>query len=180
MDESKAPHYLSPAYFSSLTLPPQVLLILKDLKCAKHAMLFQASGVLVAQSRLTLCNSARLQPTRLPRVWDFPGKNAGVGCHFLLQGIFPTQGSNAGLPNCRQTLYSLSQQGITFSSFYALINTASSAGNALSHFLFYYFLQFNANFTCLARTFLENLIVILSIIEQLVPNSMVAHFFCIY
>ena len=27
----------------------------------------------------------------------FPGKNIGVGCHFLLQGIFPTQGSNPGL-----------------------------------------------------------------------------------
>ena len=37
-----------------------------------------------------------------------PGKNAGVGCHFLLQGIFPTQGSNPGLPHCRQILYSLS------------------------------------------------------------------------
>ena len=30
--------------------------------------------------------------------------NTGVGCHFLLQGIFPTQGSNSGLPHCRQTL----------------------------------------------------------------------------
>ena len=35
-----------------------------------------------------------LSPSRLPCPWDFPGKNAGVGCHFLLQGIFPTQGSN--------------------------------------------------------------------------------------
>ena len=35
--------------------------------------------------------------------WDFPGKNTGVGCHFLLQGIFPTQGSNPG-PHCRQML----------------------------------------------------------------------------
>ena len=32
---------------------------------------------------------------------DFPGKNPGVGCHFLLQGIFLTQGSNPGLPHCR-------------------------------------------------------------------------------
>ena len=30
--------------------------------------------------------------------WDFPGKNTGVGCHFFLQGIFPTQGSNLGSP----------------------------------------------------------------------------------
>ena len=33
-----------------------------------------------------------------------------MGCHFLLQGIFPTQGSNPGLPHCRQTLYHLSHQ----------------------------------------------------------------------
>ena len=35
----------------------------------------------------------RLQPTRLLCPWNFPGKNTGVGCHFLFQGIFPTQGS---------------------------------------------------------------------------------------
>ena len=39
----------------------------------------------------------RRQPTRLPRPWDSPGKNTGVGCHSLLQGIFPIQGSNPGL-----------------------------------------------------------------------------------
>ena len=44
------------------------------------------------------------------RLFDFPGKSTGVGCHFLLQGIFPTQGSNPGLPHCRQTLYPLSHQ----------------------------------------------------------------------
>ena len=37
------------------------------------------------QSCLTLCNLHRQQPTRLPRPWDSPGKNTGVGCHFLLQ-----------------------------------------------------------------------------------------------
>ena len=46
-----------------------------------------------------------LQPTRLLRPWDSPGKNTGVGYHFLLQGIFPTQGSNLRLPHWRQTLY---------------------------------------------------------------------------
>ena len=38
-----------------------------------------------------------LQPTRFLCPWNFPGKNTGVGHHFLLQGIFPTQGSNPGL-----------------------------------------------------------------------------------
>ena len=43
--------------------------------------------------------------------WDFPGNSTGVDCHFLLQGIFLTQGLNPGLPHCRQTLYCLSHQG---------------------------------------------------------------------
>ena len=52
-----------------------------------------------------------LQPTRLLHPWDFPGKSTGMGWHFLLQGIFSTQGSNPGLPHCRQMLYHLSHQG---------------------------------------------------------------------
>ena len=40
-----------------------------------------------------------------------PGKNTGVGCHFLLQGIFPTLASNPGLLHCKQMLYPLSHQG---------------------------------------------------------------------
>ena len=39
---------------------------------------------------------------RLLPPWDSPVKNTGMGCCFLLQGIFPTQGSNPGLPHCRQ------------------------------------------------------------------------------
>ena len=63
----------------------------------------------VAQLCPTLCNP--MQPKRLLCPWDFPGENTGVGCHFLLQEIFPTWGSNPGLPHCRQTLYRLSHQG---------------------------------------------------------------------
>ena len=43
-----------------------------------------------------------------PCPWNSPGKNTGVGCHFLLQGIFPTQGSNLGLVHCKQMRYCLS------------------------------------------------------------------------
>ena len=43
--------------------------------------------------------------------WSFPGKDTGVGCHSLLQGIFPTQGSNPGLLHRSQILYHLSHQG---------------------------------------------------------------------
>ena len=62
----------------------------------------------VAQSCPTLCDP---MDTRLLRLWDFLGKSTGVGCHFLLQGFFPTQGSNPGLLHCRQMLYRLSHQG---------------------------------------------------------------------
>ena len=55
-----------------------------------------------------------LQPTRLLYPWDFPGKDNGVGCHFLLQGVFPTQGWNPGLLHCRQILYRLSYKGSPF------------------------------------------------------------------
>ena len=63
------------------------------------------------QSCPTLCDPHRRQPARLPCPWDSPGKNTGVGCYFLLQEIFPTQGLNPGLPHCRQMLYHMSHQG---------------------------------------------------------------------
>ena len=47
--------------------------------------------------------------------WDFSGKNAGVGCHFPLQGIFPTQGSNPHvrcLQRCRRILYLLNHKAM--------------------------------------------------------------------
>ena len=53
----------------------------------------------VARLCLTLCNPMDCSPQ------NFPGKSTGVGCHFLLQGIFLTRGSNPGLPHCRQRLY---------------------------------------------------------------------------
>ena len=65
----------------------------------------------VAQSCPTLCDPIHCSLTKLLHPWDFPGKSTGVGCHFLLQRIFLTQGSNPGLPHCRQTLYRLSHQG---------------------------------------------------------------------
>ena len=51
-----------------------------------------------------------LQPIQLSCAWDSPGKNTGVGCHALLQGIFPTHGLNLGFLHCRQILYHLSHQ----------------------------------------------------------------------
>ena len=61
--------------------------------------------VKVAQSCPTL------QPHGLYSPWNSPGQNIGVGGLSFLQGIFPTQGSNPGLPHCRRILYQLSPQG---------------------------------------------------------------------
>ena len=65
---------------------------------------------LVAQSCPTLCDPMDCSPPGSSVHGDSPGKNTGEGCHVLLQGIFPTQGSNPGLPHCRKILYCLSHQ----------------------------------------------------------------------
>ena len=56
--------------------------------------------------------SDSLRPRGLYSPWNSPGQNTGVGSLSLLQGIFPTQGWNLGLPNCRQVFYQLSHQGM--------------------------------------------------------------------
>ena len=65
-------------------------------ECRVRARFCCCCCCLVAKSCLTL-QPHGLQPIRLLCPWDFPGKNTGVGCHFLLQGIFLTQGSNLHL-----------------------------------------------------------------------------------
>ena len=66
---------------------------------------------LVAQLCVTLCNHMDCSLPSSSVLGDSAGKNTGVGCHALLQGIFLTQGSNAGLSRCRQILYQVSHQG---------------------------------------------------------------------
>ena len=78
--------------------------------------------VLVDQSHPALCNAMDCSP---------PGKNTGVGCHFLLQGIFPTQGLDPGLLHCRQILYHLSHQGSP-----CYMNITSIKKNLLMNVLF--------------------------------------------
>ena len=59
------------------------------------------------QSCPTLGDAMDWDPPGSSGPWNSVGKNTGVGCHFLLQGIFPTQGSSLGLPHCRQIIYRL-------------------------------------------------------------------------
>ena len=57
------------------------------------------SSHLERESRSVMSDS--LTPHRLHSPWNSPGQNTGVGSLSLLQGIFPTQGSNPGLPHCK-------------------------------------------------------------------------------
>ena len=66
---------------------------------------------LVTQLCLTLCDPMDCSPPGSSIHGNSLGKNTGVGCHALLQGIFPTQELNWGLLHCRQILYQLSYQG---------------------------------------------------------------------
>ena len=73
--------------------------------------LLQPAMCLVAQLCLTLCDPIDCSPPGSSVHGDSPGKKTGVGYHALLQRIFPTQGSNPGLPHCMWILYHLSHQG---------------------------------------------------------------------
>ena len=77
---------------------PQFLYLVKvSVTCSVVSDSFQPHGLYSPSGSSVLGNS--------------PGKNTGVGCQSLLQGIFPTQGSKSGLLHCRQILYLLSPQG---------------------------------------------------------------------
>ena len=76
LSERQGPKDILAFFLFSSFLPP--------LTCFSHVRLF---GTLWT-----------IQPTRLLCPWDFPGKNTGVGCHFLLEGIFLTPGLNSRLP----------------------------------------------------------------------------------
>ena len=68
------------------------------------------------QTSFVICESHSvvsdsLRPHGLYSPWNSPGQDTGVDIFSLLQGIFPTQGSNPGLSHCRQILYQLSHKG---------------------------------------------------------------------
>ena len=66
---------------------------------------------LVIHSCPRLCNRMDCSLPGSSVCGNSPGKNTGVGCQAVLQGIFPTQGSNPCLPHCRWILYLLSHKG---------------------------------------------------------------------
>ena len=90
-----------------------------------RALLFATPRTVAHQATVSSVHGI---PTRLLCPWDSPGKDTGVGCRSLLQGIFPTLGSNPGLLHCRQLLYHLSHreaQNFTYSQTQGSPNPAS-------------------------------------------------------
>ena len=97
-------------YCEGHTLYEKVLLYQLQVDCEKLEMYFAEARAITKNGSLkttsqeccktcvqlcpTLCGPMDSQPTRLFCLWDFRGKNTAVGCHFLLQGIFLTQGQN--------------------------------------------------------------------------------------
>ena len=82
----------------------QLFLVLEHIFCERVYHL-------VAQSRPALCDPMDCSLPGSSVHGDSPGKNIGVDCHALLQGILPSQRSNPGLLHCRCILYHLSHQG---------------------------------------------------------------------
>ena len=72
------------------------------------AALFTITKIWKSESHSVVSNS--LQPHGLYSPWNSAGQNTGVGIHYLLQGIFPTQGLDPGLLHCRWSLYQLSHK----------------------------------------------------------------------
>ena len=115
---------LSPPYFSGFSKTakiyiffspnPSCFIYVVSLSLSLFFFIFYDWEPAIFQKHVCVCiscsvvaNSLRLhglQTTRLLCPWDFPDKDTGVGCHVLLQWIFPTQGSNPGLLHCRQIL----------------------------------------------------------------------------
>ena len=79
---------------------------LQDIYCPES--LFSRTS---CESEICSFVSNSLWPRGLYSPWNSPGQNTGVGSLSLLQGIFPTQGQNPGLPHCRWILYQLSHKG---------------------------------------------------------------------
>ena len=84
-------------------LPASILFSDLSFKSVWLEFFFAFPRMFVCESRSVVSNS--LWPHGLLSLWNSPGQNTGVGSLSLLQGIFPTQGSNPGLLPCRRILY---------------------------------------------------------------------------
>ena len=97
----------TPSIFWICLLFPWVLLTCSSVSSSPCTPEIRSKGLEVEVKVTQSCPNL-WDPMDCP--WNSPGQNTGVGSLFLLQGIFSTQGSNPGLPHCRQVLYQLSHK----------------------------------------------------------------------
>ena len=103
-----------------------------------HSLFTLALGFLESESRSVMSHSAipwAVYPGRLLHAWNSPDKSTGVGCHLLLQGIFPIQGSNPGLLHCRQILSQLSHYSTVIAEYLHFLHVTQLA--FLFHHIFH-------------------------------------------
>ena len=106
------------------------------------------------QSSLTLCDPMDCSlPGSCP--WNFPDKNTGVGCHFLLQGILPTQGLHLHLLHWQEDSLPLSclgsQQHLYVYKNYLLLLKKLTTENSIGLQLYFIFLAYFNGFLCSFR-----------------------------
>jgi len=94
-----------------MDLVSKVMSLLFNMLSRFAIVFFQGASILGSESESRSVMSNSLQPYGLYSLWNSLGQNTGVGTLSLLQGIFPTQGSNPGLPHCRWILYQKSHKG---------------------------------------------------------------------
>ena len=83
-------------------------IITRSPKCSSNREIYSSKHYIESESPSVMSDSLQLRGLYSP--WNSPGQNIGVGRFILLQGIFPTRGSNPGLPHCRWILYQLSHK----------------------------------------------------------------------
>ena len=106
---SSSNHY-STEYLCACTLVNICQASLGEIPRSEDAGLHGTQTLSFTESESCSVVSDSLWPHGLHSPWNSLGKNTGVGSHFLLQGIFSTQGLNLDLLHCRQILYHLSHQ----------------------------------------------------------------------
>ena len=113
MNRNRLQAFLTGYCLNSLNIT-YIFLIVKVITIVRHKMQKRIKLVFESESDSRSVVSASLRPHGLNSPWNSPGQNTGVGSLSLLQGIFPTQGLNPGLPHCGCILYQLSHKGSPF------------------------------------------------------------------
>ena len=101
--------------------------------CVFHSFIVPLSLTLSIWSESSSVVSGSLWPQGLYSPWNSPGQNTGVGSLSLLQGMVSTQGSNPGLPLCRQILYQLSHEGSPYTHTHNYIQFPDSSDGKQSN-----------------------------------------------